>query len=69
MYTGTHLSFRNILIHRNHAVTLILRKDIVMIWYERLLYLGVRTRIIAGGEEDIFKVNMRLFRTYVKNYK
>jgi len=69
LYTGTHSSFENTLIHCNHEVRLILVKDMVVIWYERLLHSGARTIINAGGEEGSFKVDTRFVRTYGKNYK
>jgi len=69
LYTGTCSSFKNTLIHRNHAVRLILGKDVVVIWHEILLYSGTRTRIKAGGEEGSFKVDIICFCRYCKTYK
>ena len=69
LYTGTRSGLVNALIHRNHAVRLILGNDTVMIWNEILLHLGTRIRVNAGGDEGTFKVDMRFFHIYGNNFK
>ena len=57
LYTGTHSSFENALIHRNHAIRLIFGNGMVVIWYKKLLHSGSKKRINAGGEEGSSKVD------------